>query len=81
MLARTLVEKGHDVAVFLKADAVNLIRSPALDNLVGLGTGSLKEYFNVLKKARVPINVSAISCEIIGNYTKSERHKSKKSFS
>ena len=39
---------------------------PVLENLVGLGTGSLKEHFNVLKKARVPIYVSAISCEIRG---------------
>ena len=56
----------HEVTVFLNADAVSLIRTPVLDNLVGLGTGSLKEHFNVLKKARVPIYVSAISCEIRG---------------
>ena len=66
MLARTAVEEGHEVIVFLNADAVSLIRPPVLDNLVGLGTGSLKEHFSVLKKARVPIYVSAISCEIRG---------------
>ena len=66
MLARTAVEEGHEVIVFLNADAVSLIRPPVLENLVGLGTGSLKEHFNVLKKARVPIYVSAISCEIRG---------------
>ena len=66
MLARTAVEEGHEVIVFLNADAVSLIRPPVLENLIGLGTGSLKEHFNVLKKARVPIYVSAISCEIRG---------------
>ena len=66
MLARTAVEESHEVTVFLNADAVSLIRPPVLENLVGLGTGSLKEHFNVLKKARVPIYVSAISCEIRG---------------
>ncbi len=66
MLARTAVEEGHEVIVFLNADAVSLIRPPVLDNLVGLGTGVLKEHFNVLKKARVPIYVSAISCDIRG---------------
>ena len=66
MLARTAVEEGHEVIVFLNADAVSLIRPPVLDNLIGLGTGSLKEHFNVLKKARVPMYVSAISCEIRG---------------
>ncbi len=66
MLARTAVEEGHEVIVFLNADAVSLIRPPVLNNLLGLGTGSLKEHFYVLKKARVPIYVSAISCEIRG---------------
>ena len=66
MLARTAVEEGHEVIVFLNADAVSLIRPPVLDNLVGLGTGSLKEHFEVLKKAKVPMYVSAISCEIRG---------------
>ena len=66
MLARTAVEEGHEVIVFLNADAVSLIRPPVLDNLVGLGTGSLKEHFNILKAAKVPMYVSAISCEIRG---------------
>ena len=66
MLARTAVEEGHEVSVFLNADAVSLIRQPVLENLVGLGTGSLSEHFKVLKKARVPIYVSAIACEIRG---------------
>ena len=66
MLARTAVEEGHEVIVFLNADAVSLIRPPVLENLVGLGTGSLKEHFNILKEAKVPIYVSAISCEIRG---------------
>ena len=66
MLARTAVEEGHEVSVFLNADAVSLVRQPVLDNLVGLGTGSLKEHFKVLFEANVPIYVSAIACEIRG---------------
>ena len=66
MLARTAVEEGHDVQVFLNADAVSLMRAPVLDNLVGLGTGKLKEHFDILKKGNVPIYVSAISCDIRG---------------
>ena len=45
---------------------VSLIRKPVLENLVGLGTGVLKEHFDVLLKAKVPIYVSAMSCEIRG---------------
>jgi len=66
MLARTAIEEGHEVSIFLNADAVSLVRQPVLDNLVGLGTGSLKEHFNVLNNANVPIYVSAIACEIRG---------------
>ena len=66
MLARTAVEEGHEVTVFLNADAVSLMRTPVLDNLVGLGTGKLKEHFDILKENKVPIYVSAISCEIRG---------------
>ena len=66
MLARTAVEEGHEVQVFLNADAVSLIRKTVLESLVGLGTGKLSEHFNILVDANVPIYVSAISCEIRG---------------
>ena len=66
MLARTAVEEGHEVQVFLNAGAVSLIRNPVLESLVGLGTGKLSEHFNILVNAKVPIYVSAISCEIRG---------------
>ena len=42
------------------------MRTPVLENLVGLGTGKLKEHFEVLKQSNVPIFVSAISCDIRG---------------
>ena len=32
MLARTAVEEGHEVTVFLNADAVSLTRTPVLEN-------------------------------------------------
>ena len=66
MLARTAVEEGHEVQVFLNGDGVSLIRQPVLESLIGLGTGKLKEHFDVLLAAKVPIYVSAMSCEIRG---------------
>ena len=45
---------------------MSLVRKPVLDSLVGLGTGKLSEHFAVLVNAKVPIYVSAISCEIRG---------------
>tara|TARA_B100000900_G_C20183180_1_gene554770 strand:- start:82 stop:444 length:363 start_codon:yes stop_codon:yes gene_type:complete len=66
MMARTAVEEGHEVIVFLNADAVSLMRKAVLDNLVGLGTGNLREHFEILRQNDVAIYVSAISCEIRG---------------
>lgn len=45
LVARTAVEQGHSVSVFLAGDAVQLIRDGVLDNLVGLGTGKLREHY------------------------------------
>ena len=57
---KDVVEEGHNVQVFLNADAVSLIRKPVLDSLVGLGTGKTREHFDILVEAKVPIYVSAI---------------------
>lgn len=45
-VARTALAEGHEVNLFLAGDAVQLVRDPVLDNLVGLGTGSLREHFD-----------------------------------
>ena len=60
------ITKPADAAYRGGADAVSLIRRPVLDSLVGLGTGKLREHFDILVEAKVPIYVSAISCEIRG---------------
>lgn len=50
LVARTAVEEGHTVSLFLAGDAVQLIRDNVLDNLAGLGTGKLREHFDVIVK-------------------------------
>ena len=57
LLARTAVEEGHKVDVFLSGDGVQLIRDTIIENLSGLGTGKLKEHMAVLKKKGVVINM------------------------
>ena len=61
LVARTAVEEGHDVAVFLAADAVQLLRPAVLDNLVGLGTGSLRESFDAVVSGGGRVFVSKMS--------------------
>jgi predicted peroxiredoxin len=46
LVGRIAVEEGHDVSLFLAGDAVQLLRDAVLDNLNGLGTGSLRESYD-----------------------------------
>jgi uncharacterized protein len=46
LVAKSAIDEGHSVSLFLAGDAVQLIRDEVLDNLVGLGTGKLRELYN-----------------------------------
>ncbi len=48
LVAKTAIEEGHTVSLFLAGDAVQLLRDTVLDNLVGLGTGKLREHFDAI---------------------------------
>jgi predicted peroxiredoxin len=48
LVGRAAVEEGHEVALFLAGDAVQLLRPAVLDTLVGLGTGSLRESYDAI---------------------------------
>ena len=48
LVARTAIAEGYEVSLFLAGDGVQLMRDAVLDNLVGLGTGSLREHFDAI---------------------------------
>ena len=48
LVARTALDEGHEVALFLAGDAVQLLRDAVLDNLAGLGTGSLRDSYEAI---------------------------------
>jgi len=48
LVAKAAVGDGHDVKLFLAADAVQLVREAVLDSLSGLGTGSLRESYDAI---------------------------------
>jgi len=50
LVAKTAIEEGNTVNLFLAGDAVQLIRDNVLDNLAGLGTGKLREHFDAIIK-------------------------------
>lgn len=45
-VARAGLQQGHQVTVFLAGDAVQLMRDEVLDQLAGLGTGSLRQLYD-----------------------------------
>lgn len=47
-IAGIAADEGHQVSVFLAGDAVQLLRDGVLDNLVGLGTGALRDTYNAI---------------------------------
>jgi uncharacterized protein len=66
LVGRAAVEAGHEVSLFLAGDAVQLLREPVLDNLVGLGTGSLRESYDALSTAGARFYVSGMSSKARG---------------
>ena len=66
LVGRAAVEAGHDVSLFLAGDAVQLLREPTLDALVGLGTGRLRESYDALVSAGGTFYVSGMSSNARG---------------
>ena len=64
--AAAAAEAGHAVHVFLAGDAVQLIRAPVLNSLVGLGTGSLREHFDKVLAGGGRLYLSGGSCAARG---------------
>jgi predicted peroxiredoxin len=66
LVGRAAAEEGHEVTLFLAGDAVQLLREPVLDRLVGLGTGSLRESYDALRAAGATFYVSGMSSQARG---------------
>ena len=61
LVARAAIEEGHAVTMFLAGDAVQLVRDNVLDQLSGLGTGSLRESYDAVVKGGTQIYLSGMS--------------------
>jgi uncharacterized protein len=66
LVGRTALEEGHDVAFFLAGDAVQLLRAPTIDALVGIGTGRLREHVDALVAGGVRFHLSGMSAKARG---------------
>ncbi|MBA2461944.1 MAG: DsrE family protein [Actinobacteria bacterium] len=66
LVGRAAVDEGHEVSLFLAGDAVQLLREPTLDSLVGLGTGSLRESYDAIVEGGGRFYVSGMSSKARG---------------
>lgn len=66
LVARTAVEEGHTVTLFLAGDGVQLFRDGVLDNLTGLGTGKLREHYEAIIKGGGKFYLSGMSSKSRG---------------
>ncbi|HRW99799.1 MAG TPA: DsrE family protein [Cyclobacteriaceae bacterium] len=61
LVARTAIEEGHTVNLFLAGDGVPLMKDQVLDNLSGLGTGKLREHYDAIVKGGGKFYLSGMS--------------------
>jgi predicted peroxiredoxin len=66
LVARTAIEQGHSVTLFLAGDAVQVLRDGVLDNLTGVGTGKLREHYDAIVKGGGRFYLSGMSSSARG---------------
>jgi uncharacterized protein len=66
LIARTAVEEGHEVQVFLAGDSVHLANEAKAAETNGLGTGAVAEHLAALKGSGMTIYLSGMSSKARG---------------
>jgi len=66
LVAKSAVEEGHTVSLFLAGDAVTLLKDENLKSVTGLGTGKLEEHFNALLQKGSRFYLSGMSSKARG---------------
>ena len=66
LVAKSALDDGHSVSVFLAGDAVQLLRPPTLDAVQGIGTGSLREHVDAIVAGGGKLYASGMSSKARG---------------
>jgi predicted peroxiredoxin len=61
LIARTALEAGHEVDLFIAGDGVSLLRPETLDLANGIGTGSMREHIDALVAGDATFYASGMS--------------------
>lgn len=65
-VAKSALDAGHEVTLFLAGDGVQLMREGVLDHLHGLGTGDMRHLYDAVAAAGVTIYLSGMSSKARG---------------
>jgi len=66
LVAKTAIEDGHTVTLFLAGDAVKLLQDSVLNSLTGVGTGKLREHYETIVKGNGRFYLSGNSSKARG---------------
>ena len=66
LVAKTAIEEGHTVTLFLAGDAVKLLQDSVLNTLTGVGTGKLREHYDAIVKGNGRFYLSGNSSKARG---------------
>lgn len=66
LVAKSALDEGHKVSLFLAGDGAQLLRDAVLDNLAGLGTGKLRELYDAIAAGGGRFYVSGLSAKARG---------------
>ena len=66
LIAKTALEEGHTVNIFLAGDAVKLLQDTVLNTLTGLGTGKLRDHYDAIVKNKGHFYLSGNSSKTRG---------------
>ena len=66
LVALTAFKKGDEVNIFLAADGTHLLNIKSEGEVVGKGTGDLKNHLDELKKNNIKLYVSGMSAKARG---------------
>ncbi len=66
LVAKTAIEDGHTMTLFLAGDAVRLLQDSVLNTLTGVGTGKLREHYETIVKGNGKFYLSGNSSKARG---------------
>ena len=66
LVAKSALDEGHAVTLFLAGDAVLLVRDAVLDSVSGVGTGKLRDSYDAIVKAGGRFYLSGMSSQARG---------------